>query len=78
MQNSHHDMHSVEKFTLTEKKFRQINYLVITLVKPVLSRNFLQKCVRGVTENFRHFHTVNRIILLMYTFLTKQRFLLKS
>ena len=29
VQNSHHDMHSVEKFTLTEKKFRQINYLVI-------------------------------------------------
>ena len=38
-----------EKFSLTEKKFRQINYLVISLVKPLLSRNFCQKSVR---ENF--------------------------
>ena len=35
-----------EKFSLTKKKFRQINYLVISLVKPLLSRNFCQKCVR--------------------------------
>ena len=32
-----------EKFSLTEKKFRQINYLVISLVKPLLSRNFFEK-----------------------------------
>jgi len=44
-----------EKFTLTEIKFRQINYLVNSLVKPLLSRNFCQKSVR---ENFRYFHTV--------------------
>ena len=41
--------HSVEKFTLTEKKFRQINHLVILFVKPLLSRKFwrmkkLQNC----------------------------------
>ena len=34
------------KFTLTQKIFRQINYLVILLVKPLLSRNFCQKCMR--------------------------------
>ena len=32
-----------EKFSLIEKKIRQINYLVIHLVKPLLSRNFCQK-----------------------------------
>ena len=36
-----------EKFSLlTEKIFRQINSLVISLVKPLLSRNFCRKCVR--------------------------------
>ena len=50
--------HSAEKRQIlshTEKKIRQINYLVISLVKPLLSRNFCQKCVR---ENFRNFHNV--------------------
>ena len=45
----------LRKFTLTEKKFRQITYLVISLVKLLLSRNFCQKCVR---VNSRNFHTV--------------------
>ena len=31
---------------LTEKIFRQINSLVISLAKTLLSRNFYQKCVR--------------------------------
>ena len=44
-----------EKFSLTEEKFRQINCLVISLVKPLLSRNFCEKSVR---ENFCNFHTV--------------------
>ena len=44
-----------EKLTLTEKFFRQTNYLVISLVKPLLSQNFCQKCVR---VNFRDFYTV--------------------
>ena len=44
-----------EKFSLTEKKIRQINYLVNSLVKPLLSRNFCEKSVR---ENFCNFHTV--------------------
>ena len=35
-----------EKFSLTEKKFRQINYLVISLAKPSFSRNFCGKSVR--------------------------------
>ena len=37
------------------KKFRQINSLVISLVKALLSRNFCQNCVR---VNFRIFHTL--------------------
>ena len=45
-----------EKFTLTKKIFRQINYLVIYLVvNPPLSRNYCQNCV---TENSRNSHTV--------------------
>ena len=44
-----------EKFSLTKKIFRQINSLVISLVKLLLSQNFCQKCVR---VNFRNFHTV--------------------
>ena len=38
-----------------EKIFRQINSLVISLVKPLLSRNFCQKSVK---VNHRNFHTV--------------------
>ena len=45
-----------QKFSLTEKIFRKINSLVTYLVKPLVSRNFCQKCV---TENFRNFHTVS-------------------
>ena len=45
-----------EKFTLTEKNFvKSTTYLVISLVKPLVSRNFCQKLVR---VNFRNFHTV--------------------
>ena len=53
--NFHTTVWKNEKFTLTEKKFRQINCLVISLVKPMLSRNFCEKCVR---ENFYNLHTV--------------------
>ena len=45
-----------EKFGLTEKIFRQINSLVICIVKTLLSRKFCQKSVR---LNFYNFHTVN-------------------
>ena len=38
------------------KKFRQINYLVISFVKPLLSQFFCEKSVR---ENFCNFHTVS-------------------
>ena len=44
-----------EKFSPTEKNIRQVNYLVISLVKMLLARNFCQKRVR---ENFRSVHTV--------------------
>ena len=56
--NFHSVMHTLwklQKFSLTEKKFRQINYLVISLVKPLLSRNLCQKSVR---VNFCNFYTV--------------------
>ena len=49
-----------QKFTLTEKIFRQINYLVISLANALVSRNFCQKCVR---DNFCNFHTVLSTIL---------------
>ena len=40
--------------SLFSQKFRQINYLVISLVKPLLSQNFFEKRVR---ENFCNFHS---------------------
>ena len=47
-----------EKFGLTEKIFRQIDSFVISLVKPLLSRDFRQKSVR---VNFRNFHIVHSV-----------------
>ena len=44
-------IHTVEKgkiFSNRKKKIRQINYLAISLVEPLLSRNFCQKSVRVV------------------------------
>ena len=44
--------HSVEneKFSLTEKKFRQINYLVISLIKQLLTQNFFVNIEREFLE----------------------------
>ena len=58
---------SVEKLNVLslKKKFRQINYLVIPLVNPLLSRNFCQKCV---IENSGKFHRV-RILFCFFLFL---------
>ena len=53
-----HTVWKNEKFTLTQKFFRQINYLVILLVKSLFSRNFCEKRVR---VNFRNFHTVHTV-----------------
>ena len=53
-----------QKFTLTKKIFRQINYLVISIVNTLVSRNFCQNRVR---VNFHNFHTVRTI--------TRSRFL---
>jgi len=58
-----------EKFTVTKKIFRQINSVVFSLVKTVLSRNFCQK---SVTVNFRNFHTV--LLSLLAKISSKQRF----
>ena len=48
----------LRKFTSTEKIFRQNTYLVISLAKLLLSRNFCQNCA-GV--NSRNFHTVSAV-----------------
>ena len=45
-----------EKFTLTEKIFRQINSSVISFLRTFLSRNF---CIKSVRVNFGNFHTVH-------------------
>ena len=44
-----------EKFSLTEKKIRQMNHIVI-FSKTLLSRYF---CEKGVRENICNFHTVS-------------------
>ena len=44
--DSHCTIWKNEKFSLAKKIFRQINYLLTYFVKPLLSRNFCQKCVR--------------------------------
>ena len=46
------------KFTLIEKIFRQINSLVISLVKTLISRKICQKSVRVNFHNF-HAHTAH-------------------
>ena len=53
--NFHSTVWKNEKFAVTHEKFRQINSLVFSLVKTVVSRNF---CQRSETVNFRNFHTV--------------------
>ena len=52
-----------EKFSHL-KIFRQINSLVTYLVKPLLSRNFCQKCMRG---NSRNFHTVLLYVWVLHS-----------
>ena len=47
-------MWKIQKFTLTEKIFRQLNSLVISIVNTLVSRNFWQNRVR---VNFRYFHS---------------------
>ena len=42
---------------VTKEKFRQINSLVFSIVKTLLSRNFCQRSV-SVNFNFCNFHTV--------------------
>ena len=44
----------LREISITKNYFRQINFLVTYIVKPLLSRNLYQKCVR---ENSRNFHT---------------------
>ena len=53
-----HNAQSVEKrenvHTRTEKLFRQINYLVTSLEKTLLSRNFCEKSMRVKFRNLQH------------------------
>ena len=62
-------LHSVEKRAILShwKKFRQIKYLVISLVKPLFSRDFCKEIVR---ENFCNFHTVSRQLRWLQKMLT--------
>ena len=39
-----------EKFAVAEKKFRQINSLVTSLVNTLFSRNFCQRCMMTVQQ----------------------------
>ena len=48
-----------EKFTLIEKIFREINFLLIILEKTLLSRNFCQK---SVVVDFHNFYTVFNVL----------------
>ena len=67
-----------EKFTVAQKKFRQINSLVFSIVKTVLSRNFCHKSVR---VNFHNTHCGNCGNLLSHFFdknFVKVPFLLKK
>ena len=59
-----------DKFSLTEKKIRQINYLVISLVKPLLSRKFCKKSVREIHCNY--IHSVEKCKI--YSRLTEKKF----
>ena len=66
--NVFHTVWKLREFSLTKKKFRQINSLATYLVKSLLSRNFCQKCLR---ENSRNFHTVHQsLIQTVIVFLT--------
>ena len=58
-----HTMWKKDKVSLTEKKFRQINYLVISIVNQLLSRNFCEKSVGENFCNFRTVHMENRKLL---------------
>ena len=53
---------------LSPKKFRQINSLVISFLKPLISRIFRQKCVR---QNRSNFHTT--VVCEKFS-LTKEKF----
>ena len=60
-------MHTVEKWIIYShwNFFRQINYIVILIVKPFLSRNFCQK------NTWVGQHSVEKREILSHTFLTK-------
>ena len=45
---------------------RQINYLVISLVKTLFSRNFCQKSVRLKFHNFHTVHSVSKLSIISH------------
>ena len=70
--NSTLTLWKLQKFTLTENKFRQINYLVISLVNTLLSRNFCQKRVR---VNFRNTVTLwYRLLCNLFSYFSRNQF----
>ena len=63
-----------QKSTLTEKIFRQINYLVISsLVNTLVSRHFCKNILR---VNFRNFHTMCREIKIPFVSQSPRRLII--
>ena len=65
MNNSHNTAHlrKNDKLSLTEKIFREINSLVTSLVKPLVSRNFCQKVRERISVHMYIISTtVHRIV----------------
>ena len=60
---------------VTQKFFRQINSVVFSLVKTLLSRNF---CLKSVTANFRNFHIVQILIKIAQSLYLVTQFLLNA
>ena len=54
-----HTLWKKHKISLTQNIFREINSLVTSLIKTLLSRNFCQKTLR---VNFGNFHTVTHSV----------------
>ena len=73
--------HSVEKWKIyshRKKDFREINYLIISLVKPVLSRNFCQNSEWHSVENEKIFRQINSLVISLAKTLLSRNFCQKS
>ena len=55
-ENMHYTVWKIKKLSLSEQIFRDINALVTSFVKTLISRNFCKK--KSVKVIFRNFYTV--------------------